>query len=466
MAKSSKTWYLFFITGTAALGGFLFGFDTAVISGTIPFVTVQFDMDAIIEGWFVSSALVGCIVGVSIAGKTSDTFGRKKLLILSAFLFSISAFSCMIAGTSFFLFIYRIIGGVGVGIASLLSPLYISEISPPRIRGKLVALYQLAITLGILVAYFSNSGLQNMSDGYESGIDFIQWIIGKEVWRSMFGTELIPAVLFLILVSFIPESPRWLIAVNKKESAKEIMIKIGGKKNADRQLKEIEKVLNSESGSIKELLKPGLRIALIIGVVLAITSQFSGINAIIYYGPKILNQAGFTISDALGGQVTIGLVNVVFTCVAMFTIDRFGRRRLLIIGGSGAVLSLIATGIMFRIGITTGIVVLLPILLFISCFAFSFGPVVWVILSEIYPTKIRGRAISIATLSLWLANAIVGQLVPWLLESFGPAVTFWLFALLCSPAIIVAIKWLPETKNQSLEEIELFWKKRKFYLKK
>jgi len=459
MNKSSKSWYLFFIAGTAALGGFLFGFDTAVISGTIPFVTVQFNLDAIMEGWFVSSALVGCIAGVSIAGKASDTFGRKKVLIFSALLFSISAFSCMIAGTSIFLFIYRIIGGVGVGIASMLSPLYISEISPPRIRGRLVALYQLAITLGILVAYFSNAGLQSLSDGYESGIDFIQWIIGKEVWRSMFGTELIPAILFLILLSFIPESPRWLIAVNKKESARKIMFNIGGKENADRQLNDINKVLNTEPGTIKELLKPGLRIALIIGVVLAITSQFSGINAIIYYGPRILSQAGFTISDALGGQVTIGLVNVVFTFVAIFTIDRFGRRRLLIIGVTGAVLSLIATGIMFHIGVTTGIAVLLPILLFISCFAFSFGPVVWVILSEIYPTKIRGRAISIATLSLWLANAIVGQLVPLLLERFGPAVTFWLFALLCSPVIIVAIKWLPETKNKTLEEIELSWKK-------
>jgi len=459
MAKNGKSWYLFFIAGSAALGGFLFGFDTAVISGTIPFVTVQFNLDAIMEGWFVSSALVGCIAGVSIAGKASDTFGRKKVLIFSAILFSISAFSCMIAGTSVFLFIYRIIGGVGVGVASMLSPLYISEISPPRIRGRLVALYQLAITLGILVAYFSNAGLQSLSDGYESSIDFKQWIIGKEVWRSMFGTELIPAILFLILLYFIPESPRWLIAVSEKESARKIMVNVGGKENADRQLNEITKVLNTEPGTIKELLKPGLRIALIIGVVLAITSQFSGINAIIYYGPRILSQAGFTISDALGGQVTIGLVNVVFTFVAIFTIDRFGRRRLLIIGVSGAVLSLLATGIMFHIGITTGIAVLLPILIFISCFAFSFGPVVWVILSEIYPTKIRGRALSIATLSLWLANAIVGQLVPLLLERFGPAVTFWLFALLCSPAILVAIKWLPETKNKTLEEIELSWKK-------
>jgi len=459
MAKNGKSWYLFFIAGSAALGGFLFGFDTAVISGTIPFVTVQFNLDAIMEGWFVSSALVGCIAGVSIAGKASDTFGRKKVLIFSAILFSISAFSCMIASTSVFLFIYRIIGGVGVGVASMLSPLYISEISPPRIRGRLVALYQLAITLGILVAYFSNAGLQSLSDGYESSIDFIQWIIGKEVWRSMFGTELIPAILFLILLYFIPESPRWLIAVSEKESARKIMVNVGGKENADRQLNEITKVLNTEPGTIKELLKPGLRIALIIGVVLAITSQFSGINAIIYYGPRILSQAGFTISDALGGQVTIGLVNVVFTFVAIFTIDRFGRRRLLIIGVSGAVLSLLATGIMFHIGITTGIAVLLPILIFISCFAFSFGPVVWVILSEIYPTKIRGRALSIATLSLWLANAIVGQLVPLLLERFGPAVTFWLFALLCSPAILVAIKWLPETKNKTLEEIELSWKK-------
>ncbi len=453
-----KRGMLVFIAFVAGLGGFLFGFDTAVISGTIEFVEVQFGLDSVQLGWYVSSALVGCLIGAMVAGRLSDQFGRKPILMLAASMFFLSALGCMLSGSYQGLILYRILGGLGVGIASVLSPLFISEFSPPEVRGRMVSVYQLAITLGILLAYFSNAWLNHLSITNQfQGDSILSYVIGEQVWRGMFGSEMIPAGMFLLSLFFVPESPRWLVKQDLDQKALKSFMRISDEKTARFEIDQIKQVIKLEGESVRELFRSELRPALLIGISLAVLSQFSGINAIIYYGPKILNEAGFTLNDALGGQVTIGLVNVLFTFVAIATVDRFGRRPLLIVGVSMAAFSLIMVGIMFQAGMDSGIWVLVFILLFIASFAYGFGPMVWVLLSEIYPTKIRGRAIAIASLSLWMANVIVGQVVPWLLENVGASWTFWIFALLCTPAIWITVKKVPETKGRSLEDIERFW---------
>jgi MFS transporter, SP family, arabinose:H+ symporter len=458
MPSRSTRNYLLCLVLIASLGGFLFGYDTAVISGTIGFVKEKFALDAVMEGWYVSSALVGCLVGVAVAGFLSDRFGRKRILLLSAILFSVSGIGCAVAATHLALTAYRIVGGLGIGVASMLSPLYISEIAPSHIRGRMVALYQFAITIGILFSYFVNAWLLHIAQSAPpGGSGWIHHIFVAEVWRGMLGSETIPALLFFLLLLFVPESPRWLVARGQDALARHILTRIEGEEIADREIKEIKETVSRESGSLRILFEPGIRLALLLGVALAFLTQVSGINAIIYYGPRILEDAGFTLGDALGGQVVIGIVNVVFTLVAIWKIDDLGRRPLLIVGVSGIVASLVVIGFLFKFNVTSGLWLMTFILLFIACFAFSFGPVIWVLLSEMYPTRVRGRAMSIATLSLWTGTALVGQTVPWLLENLQPYGTFWLFALLCSPAIYLGWKVLPETKEKSLEEIEQYW---------
>lgn len=450
--------YLSILAFIAALGGFLFGFDTAVISGTIGFVKSQFILDALSEGWFVSIALLGCIFGVVIAGYLSDKFGRKLVLILSAILFSISAIGCAVSGNYTELIIYRLVGGIGIGVASIISPMYISEISIPSMRGKLITLYQLAITIGILAAYISNYFiLESSSNSVFADGSFLNWVLYKEIWRGMFGVETFPAILFLALLFAVPESPRYLLMKKEINKAQIILSKIIGEKKIASEISEITKSFETTSVNFNDLFHKKMLKPLLIGISLAMFSQFSGINAIMYYGIKILGEAGIGANDAFWSQVTIGIVNVIFTVVAIYTIDKFGRKPLLIWGVSGAVVSLIAVGILFIMNITSSFLLLIFILLFIACFAFSFGPVVWVILAEIYPTKIRGRAMAIATLSLWVANWIVGQFTPFLLETIKAHGTFWIFALTSFPAIWVTWKFVPETKNKPLEEIEKVW---------
>jgi len=450
--------YLSVLALIAALGGFLFGFDTAVISGTINFVKDRFVLDALSEGWFVSIALLGCIFGVMLAGFLSDNFGRKLVLILSAILFSVSAIGCVFSATFWELVIFRFIGGLGIGVASIISPMYISEISIPRMRGKLITLYQLAITIGILIAYVSNYFILIESESITHiSESFWSWIFTVELWRGMFGMETIPAFFFLILLLFVPESPRYLLMKKRESKAKKILSKINGERNAGKEIREIEKSLESKSISFKDLFEKKIFKALLIGISLAMFSQFSGINAIMYYGIKILNEAGFGSNDAFWAQVTIGIINVLFTFVAIFTIDKIGRKPLLIYGVAGAVLSLISVGILFALNVTSTFWLLIFILLFIACFAVSFGPVVWVILAEIYPTRVRGRAMAIATLALWGGNWLVGQFTPFLLETVKAYGTFWIFAVTSFPAIIITWKFVPETKNKPLEQIEKFW---------
>jgi len=454
--KKSKS-YLYLVCVVAALGGFLFGFDTAVISGTISLVKSDFGLTAVSEGWFVSCALLGCILGVSVSGKLSDNYGRKIVLILSAFLFLISALGCMYASSFSSLIVFRLVGGIGIGVASMVSPLYISEFAPSRLRGTMVSLYQLALTIGIVTAYFTNAFLANHAGDHFSGIQ-MEKIFSGEVWRAMLGLGGIPALIFLLSLIVVPESPRWLLSKGKKAEATKILIKIDGEEAANREVAAFSSQATVDGdGSMKTLFKPVYRKALWIGLLLPFLSQVCGINAVIYYGPRILEQAGFTLNNALGGQVTIGLINVVFTFVAIFTVDKWGRKPLLYIGIGGAVLSLVIIGCLFQVGMVSGPWILIFILAFIACFAFSFGPVCWVVIGEIFPNGVRGKAMSLATLTLWIGNFFVGQLTPMMLEGLGSAWTFWIFAICCSPALYLTWKLIPETKGRSLEEIDAHW---------
>ncbi len=465
MINKQRT-YIIWLAVVASLGGFLFGYDTAVISGTLAFVRTQFGLAAAMEGWYVSSALVGCIAGVSVAGWLSDKYGRKRVLLLAGILFSISAIGCAVSGSFTTLILYRIIGGMGVGIASMLSPLYISEISPPGSRGRLVSLYQFSIALGILCSYFVNARLLGSSKVGLLDNEALQLVFKDEVWRAMLGMEAIPALLFFILVTTIPKSPRWLAVNGQIEKASRILGRIIGPESAASEIEEIIDTVSAEKNSLKMLLEPGLKLAVLLGVSLAVLQQFTGIDAVIYYGPKILEGAGFELNEALGGQVLIGSINLSFTVLAILMIDRFGRKPLLIVGTAGMFVSTTAIGLLFAFGLAEGILLLSFILVFIACFAFSLGPVVWVILSEIYPTRIRGRTMSIATLAVWIGTATLGQMIPIMLEKLGPAITFWIFALFCIPTLYIGIRLLPETKGKTLEEIEQYWLNYKKQLKK
>ena len=458
MASSKKN-YINTLAIIASLGGFLFGYDTAVISGTINFVSAQFHLDAISTGWYVSSALVGCISGVAMAGVLSDKYGRKKVLILSALFFGVSAIGCTFAIGFNDLVLYRFIGGLGIGVASMVSPLYISELSPAHKRGRLVALYQFAITIGILCSYFSNAYLLKLSQSetFAQSTGTVYQVMVSEVWRIMLGTSAIPAILFLLLLQIVPESPRWLTIQNRETEALTILHKIVDDEEAQKEMNDIKSNLARESGGLSIVFKGSFRLPMLIGISLAFLTQISGINAIIYYGPGILEKAGLPIADALGSQVIIGLVNVLFTLIAIWKIDQLGRRPLLIAGVIGILSSLIIVGGLFYFNINNTYLLLTFILFFIACFAFSYGPVIWVLLSEIFPAKIRGQAMALATFSLWIGTALVGQLTPLLLEKLSPAGTFWLFALVTTPALYLSIKIIPETKGKSLEEIENYW---------
>lgn len=427
--KPDHKFYLSTITCVASLGGLLFGFDMAVVSGALPFVVKQFQLSSLQEGWFVSSALVGCMLGVIFSGELSDRYGRKKLLYSSGLLFLLSAAGCMAAGSFGWLIAARITGGMGVGIASIVVPLYLSEIAPAAVRGRIVTWYQLAITVGIVLAYLSNAYLLSLQRQMPLHM--------QEVWRWMFAVGIIPALLFLGGLTIVPESPDWL-ARNK------------GLSN--------DTATKTNAVHISTLFTPRLRKALLLGILLPLFSQLSGINAIIYYGPTILSNAGIAMSNSLLGQVIFGMANLVFTFIAIWKVDQWGRRPLYLIGTAGAALSLLFTGFLFYYGQTAGIPLIVGVVLFLACFACSIGPLKFVVASEIFPTAIRGKAMSLSILVMWLADTLVGQLTPMLLRNAGTAVTFWLFSACCILAFFTVYKLLPETKGKSLEDIEAFWK--------
>ncbi|HMR18965.1 MAG TPA: sugar porter family MFS transporter [Sphingobacterium sp.] len=452
--RDNTSWRIGFIGFASAMGGLLFGFETAVISGAIELVRVQFNLNTAMEGWFVSSGLLGCIIGVFVAGLLSDRIGRKNVLLFAGLLFLICSVGCGIAISTKSLIGYRFIGGVGVGIASVVSPMYITEFAPPRIRGRMVASYQLAITIGILLAYFSNAWLLSLSDTIQTDNAWLSWVFQHEVWRGMFLVMALPSLLFIVLIILVPESPRWLILKGKYSKARSILMTIQEKNIAEQQFEVIKKRSSLRKTSQRSIWSSSLRTPLLIGIMLCVFQQFSGINAIIYYGPKIFKEAGFAADGALYSQVIIGVVNVVFTLVAITQSDKFGRKPLLMVGLIGMIFSLLMVGLCFYTDNTQGLFLLGLLVVFIACFALSVGPVTWIIINEIFPDDVRTKAVSICTFSLWVAVGIVGQFFPWLLERVGPSGVFWIFAGFSAINLLLCRKMIVETKGKTLEEIE------------
>ena len=466
MNKTKNIGYVAFLSIVAALGGLLFGYDTAVISGTVSQVTHQFQLSTLESGWFVGCALVGSILGVLCAGTLSDKFGRKKTMIFSAILFTLSGIGCAIAANFDQLVISRIIGGAGIGIVSIVCPLYISEVSPASHRGRMVSFYQLAVTVGFLAAYLMNYYLLKLSIDYLSSSPLLQKIFGSEEWRAMLGMEAVPAFIFLIVIPVIPESPRWLIVRNNESAALSILSKIYyDKDQISFQIDETKQMLqNQEKSDFKMLFQPGIFKALLIGCAIAILGQFMGVNAVLYYGPSIFETSGLSSGDSLFYQSLIGVVNMLTTVLALLIIDKVGRKKLVYFGVTGMVLSLIMIGIYFLIGKTLGlssIFLLVCFLAYIFFCAISISAVIFVFLSEMYPTRIRGLAMSIAGFSLWIGTYLIGQLTPWMLETLKPAGTFFLFACMCVPYMLIVWKLMPETAGKSLEDIERYWLKNK-----
>lgn len=465
MKSTVNLGYLLFLSFVAALGGFLFGYDTAVISGTIAMVTQLFHLDVVQQGWYVGCALIGSIVGVAFAGILGDRYGRKKTMLLSAVLFSVSAIGCAISVNFNQLVVYRIIGGIGIGVVSIISPLYISEIAVAEYRGRLVSLYQLAVTVGFLGAYLCNYQLMEWgSSQVITSPDWFDKIFVTEMWRGMLGLEAIPAVAFLVVISCVPESPRWLVLRREEAKALKIFKHIySSAASASVQLEETKTAVSSETKSEwKVLMKPGILKAVIIGASIAILGQFMGVNAVLYYGPTIFENAGISGGDSLFCQVLVGAVNMLTTVLALLIIDRIGRKKLVYYGVSGMILALVLIGGYFMYGETLQIssyFLLAFFLFYVFCCAVSICAVIWVLLAEMYPTKVRGLAMSIAGFSLWIGTYLIGQLTPWMLQNITPSGTFFLFAFMCLPYILIIWKLVPETTGKSLEEIETYWEK-------
>lgn len=470
MEKTNNIGYVAFLSIVAALGGFLFGYDTAVISGTISKVAGQFELDSLQSGWYVGSALVGSIMGVMAAGAMSDRIGRKKTMLISATLFTISAVGCALSGNWDQLVIFRIIGGIGIGIVSIVCPLYISEVSVASHRGRMVSLYQLAITIGFLGAYLMNYYLLNLSATFSSSSPLLNQILGTEEWRGMLAAEALPAIVFFMIIFLIPESPRWLITKGREESARKTFGLIYRDDSVvNFHVNETKQMLHSEEkASWKLLFKPGTFRIVLIGAAIAILGQFMGVNAVLYYGPTIFESSGLSSGDSLFYQSLIGVVNMGTTILALLIIDKVGRKKLVYFGVSGMILSLVAIGVYFMKGEAWGISNTFLLIFFLAYMFFTAGSisaVIFVFLSEMYPTKIRGLAMSVAGLSLWVGTYLIGQLTPWMLENFTSAGTFFLFAGMCLPYMLIVWKLMPETAGKSLEDIERFWLKQKAILK-
>jgi SP family xylose:H+ symportor-like MFS transporter len=465
--NSQQKFTIFRITIVAALGGLLFGYDTGVIAGSQLYFTEYFNFTPGEQGWAVSSALYGCLVGALAGGYLTKAISRKYTLILAAILFTLSAWGSGIADSLSELVIYRIIGGLGVGMASLAAPMYIAEISPPKIRGRMVSYYQLAVVIGFfavfLATYFIGGGdTHGMSAGM---IKEVHEHNVNQGWRIMFWSELLPAIAFLLLLFTVPHSPRWLMIKNRTEDAKAVLDKItNSKQESSTEFSEIAKSLSNKSSlKLMELFAKGLGFVIFLGVMLSIFQQITGINAILYYGAEIFSNAlGYGPEDALKQQLWLGAVNLIFTFVAIYTVDRLGRRPLFLVGTVGMFLGLSILGLTIY-SQQMGIVSLLAILLFIGSFAMSMGPVVWVMLSEMFPNSVRSVAMSIAVAAQWLFNAIVANSFPLINESnlnqnsFNGALPYFIFAFFCLIAMAFVWKMVPETKGKSLEEMEKLW---------
>ena len=407
-----------FLSFVAALGGILFGYDTAVVSGTTVAVAERFGLDAIAKGWYVGCALVGSICGVAVAGWLSDRFGRKPTMLFSSVLFSVSAIGCAICIGFADLVAYRIVGGVGIGIVSIVSPVYISEISPPKTRGTLVALYQFAITLGFVLAYLVNYLL-------------LVNLHVDDLWRVMLGAEAVITLFFFAVIFFITESPRWLAS----------------RTAAGAQRRRIP---------WEELLRPGILKAILVGCAIAVLGQFMGVNAVLYYGPEMFARAGFAAQDSSLSTVLVGVVNMASTILAVFLVDRIGRKALVYSGVSLMIACLVAIGVFFRVQVS-GVAFVGVFLAYIFAQAVSISAVVFVLLSEMYPDKVRGVAMSVAGFALWVGTYLIGQFTPWALSVLGPSGTFFFFAAMCLPYLFVMWRLVPDTTGKSLDEIETYW---------
>ena len=426
----------------AALGGLLFGFDIAIITGAGPFFTEAFKLDSIQEGWAYSSLLFGCILGSAVAGRMTDIWGRKKILIFVAIGFALTSVWSALAESLTGLVLARIAGGLAVGAASTVAPMYIPEVSPAKYRGSLVSMYQLFIVTGILISYLINYMLHDA---------------GANNWRWMFASGAVPSLFFLIMLFFVSETPRFLYLKGRKDEALAVLERIGGKSLAHEELEEIRKSITGNSVSFRMLFDPSLRKALWVGFGLAIFVQLSGINTIIDYAPKIFASAGWNLDVGLFATFGLGIVNFVATWVSILIVDRFGRRPLYIIGSTGMTVALLGLTIAGIIGHFSGFTVILLIMVFLIFFSSCVGPVFWTYMSEIFPNRIRGTALSVPVFTQWVFNALIVLIFPFMLHRLSTGITFGLLTLFAAGQLVFTIKYMKETKGKSLEEIERMW---------
>ncbi|TCO09761.1 sugar porter family MFS transporter [Natronoflexus pectinivorans] len=449
--------YVLGLSLVSAMGGLLFGYDWVVIGGAKPFYESYFGIahSPGLQGWAMSSALVGCIVGALVAGRTSDRLGRRKLLMLAAGLFVISALGTGASNSFTFFILYRLIGGVGIGIASTISPIYIAEIAPAGKRGMFVSINQMTIVIGILAAQIVNMLIaQPVPELFSAEETLASWNV-QWGWRMMFWAELIPAGLFFALMFLVPETPRFLAKIDRYDKAQKILYKIGGSEYANSALEQIRDTLKESSSkvSLKPLMDKRVAPVILIGVVLAAFQQWCGINVIFNYAEEVFTSAGYSVNDMFINIVITGSVNLVFTIVAMGTVDRWGRRKLMLLGSGALALIYMVLGAFYFFGVT-GWAVLLIVVMAIAVYAMSLAPITWVVLSEIFPNRIRGVAMAVATLSLWTASALLVLTFPFLNSAFGASGTFWIYGVICVAGFIYIYRVLPETKGKTLEEIE------------
>jgi sugar porter (SP) family MFS transporter len=449
--------YVWLISVVAAMGGLLFGWDWVVIGGAKPFFQRYFELTTEAQiGWANSCALIGCLVGALVAGTLSDKFGRRRLLLVAALLFAVTSLGNALAHNFTIFIAWRMLGGVAIGLASNLSPMYIAEVAPAQMRGKLVAINQLTIVVGILLAQYINWFLvRNLPAGATDEFIRNSWF-GQQGWRWMFGLTAAPALLFLLGTIFVPESPRWLAKHGKTERARAVLTKIGGPRYADEAIADIKSTLATEEIQhvrFADLLEPKMRKVLVLGIVLAVFQQWCGINVIFNYAEEIFRAAGYDISSVLKNIAWTGSVNLAFTFVALGVVDRGGRRPLMLLGAAGLAAIYVAMGFCYSSGVK-GLPMLLLVLAAIGCYAMSLAPVTWVVISEIFPNRIRGAAMAVAVSSLWIACFILTYTFPILNAKLGSAGTFWLYAAICVAGFFFIKLKLPETKGKTLEQIE------------
>lgn len=432
--------FIVLVSFVAALGGLLFGFDTAIISGTIPYITSFFGLNEYWLGWAVSSILIGCAVGAIMAGPLADTYGRKFTLMICAVLFAVSGVGAGLSDQLYWFVFFRLIGGLGVGAAAMVSPMYIAEMAPAAWRGRLVAFYQMAIVFGILLAYFSNYLFNDT---------------GVNNWRWMFASQAAPSLLFLLFLLMVPETPRWLVKKGRKKQAAGILTKIADSRSIDKELAGIEKSFQHPYEiSISRLFSKTYLPVLFIGILVAVFQQVTGINSILYYAPVIFRETGMDSSSSLLQTIGIGIVNVISTFIAIGLVDKLGRKKFLLAGSLIMGISLTAVALCFQYSYFDNYVVLIFMLLYVAAFGCTLGAVTWVYLSEIFPNMVRGLALSIATLSLWLADFGVTYTFPVMTKQLGTATTMYCYASLCGVAFVYMLFKVKETKGRTLEEIE------------